>query len=59
MDFVNGMSLNSFVKVKCNDRQLPEKTCKQYFKQIFDAFRYLHENDICHRDIKLDNILIE
>lgn len=37
-----------------------EPVCRYYFKQIIDGLAYLH-NDIgvCHRDMKLDNILLD
>ena len=31
---------------------------KKIFKQIFNAMDYLHKNNMAHRDIKLENILI-
>jgi len=36
-----------------------EPICRRFFKQIIEAFEYLHSNGIAHRDVKLDNILIE
>jgi len=59
MDFINGMSLQTYVKSKTVDKTIPEDTCRKFFKQIASAFEYLHQNNISHRDIKLDNILIE
>ena len=39
--------------------RLPEKIARTYFKQIIDTLAYLHKNNIAHRDIKPDNLLLD
>jgi len=36
----------------------PEAEALGIFRQLADAVRYMHENEITHRDLKLDNILL-
>ena len=56
LEYINGGNLFTFVKKR---RKLPEKTAKFLFKQIIQGIKYIHSNNIVHRDIKLENILID
>jgi len=37
---------------------MPEQLCLTNFRQIADAVRIMHSTSICHRDLKLENILV-
>jgi len=39
--------------------RMPEKLVRTLFHQLLDAISYLHEHNIAHMDIKVDNILID
>jgi serine/threonine protein kinase len=58
MDLIEGESLLNFVKAH-PDRKLEDINCKVIFKQIIEGIFYLHEKNIFHRDIKLENIIIK
>ncbi len=56
MEYINGGNLYSLVKKR---RILQEKVAKYIFKQMISALKYIHSHNIVHRDIKLDNILLD
>ena len=40
-------------------KALPTKITRYYFHQAFKAVEYLHKSGFCHRDIKLENLLLD
>jgi serine/threonine protein kinase len=58
MELIEGLSLLSFIKSK-PQRKVEEADCKYIFSQIMSGINYLHLKGICHRDIKLENIIID
>ena len=55
MEYVCG-DLLSFIRKR---NKLNEPSAKIIFKQIIEGLKYIHKKKIIHRDIKLDNILID
>ena len=56
MENVSGGDLLTYVKKRT---KLNEKTSKFIYKQLITSLQYIHSKKIIHRDIKLDNILID
>lgn len=50
--------MHGYIKTFEN-RRIPEKEVRFIFKQLTEGIHYLHSNSYVHRDIKLENILID
>lgn len=56
MELCAGGDLLNYVRRR---RRLKEPIARKIFKQIIDGLCYIHGKNIAHRDIKLDNILLD
>jgi len=58
MENIQGLSLHGFLKTHSN-RRLDELEAKRIFRQIVNGISYCHSKSIAHRDIKLENLLLD
>ena len=56
MELCAGGDLLNYVRKR---RKLKEPQAKNIFKQIIEGIQYIHRKCVAHRDIKLDNILLD
>ena len=61
MEYVNGGELSKYLKKykeKYQTKAFPEEIVQYLMKQILDALIYIHNLNIIHRDLKLENIMV-
>lgn len=56
MEYVKGTDLKEYI---LNNHPIPYRKAISIMEQILDAIAYAHENNIIHRDIKPQNILLD
>lgn len=54
MEYAKGGELTQYIN---NTKNIPEEKIKSIFKQIYEAVKYIHNNNIIHRDLKTNNIV--
>ena len=58
MELVKGRSLHSYIHSK-QGRKLEESESMRLFSQVLDGIEYCHKNGVVHRDIKMENLLLD
>ena len=61
MEYINGGNLSNCLKKykkKYGKQAFTEEIVQYLMKQIVSAIKYIHSKNIIHRDIKLDNIMV-
>jgi len=56
MELVRGKPLSDYLEEK---GRIPEPECQIIIRQIMHAILYFHSKGIVHRDLKLDNVMID
>ena len=56
IDYAENGDLFPYIKF---GRPLPEKFAKYIFKKIVEGIKSCHESNICHLDIKIENIILD
>lgn len=55
-ELVNGGDLFDFISLP---GAFSEKVARYFTHQIFEALKYTHAKGICHRDMKLENLMLD
>jgi len=56
LEYVEGTSLLTYLK---RQKKVSEQETKVIFRQLLSAVSYCHTEGVAHRDIKLENIIID
>lgn len=58
MEYISGGSTHGYLKSKPN-RRIDENNARKIFSQLISCLQYLHSKCIAHRDIKLENVMLD
>lgn len=56
LELVNGVDLHRYLR---KHGRVDEQQARSFFLQMVDAIDYLHAHSIVHRDLKIENVIVE
>jgi hypothetical protein len=59
MEYVPGGSLIQHMRTEYSGKAMPEREAWRLFLPLFKGLEHIHQHNVIHRDIKLDNILLD
>ena len=58
IEYINGNNLYQYIRKRPGSRICDENEVKKIFKQVVESVAYMHSQNVVHRDLKLENVLI-
>lgn len=59
VEYINGNNLFQYIRKLPGSRIADENKVKRMFTKIVEAVEYMHSKNVVHRDLKLENILVD
>lgn len=56
LEYIDGGSVQQLLKAK---GKISEAHAQRILWQLLDAVDYCHQNNVCHRDLKLENFMLD
>lgn len=59
VEYINGSNLFQYIRKRTGSRITDENEVKKVFRPIVESVEYMHSQNVVHRDLKLENVLID
>lgn len=59
VEYINGNNLYQYIRKLPESRIKNEEEVKVIFKKVLESVKYMHDQNVIHRDLKLENVLID